>query len=148
MTITKWNEQHPLTTKEQIELTDFLYTHLQEYGDAREDIDSCLNYAMNRISDSPTSGTVFSAYVKDELAGVAVVNETGMKDYIPENILVYIATHSDYRGRGIASSLMKEVIGSCKGNIALHVEHDNPAKRLYEKLGFTNKYSEMRLIKK
>jgi ribosomal protein S18 acetylase RimI-like enzyme len=34
-----------------------------------------------------------------------------------------------------------------RGNIALHVEPDNPAKILYEKLGFTNKYLEMRLIK-
>lgn len=147
MRIKSWDEQHPLTTTKQNELVDFLYTHLQEYGDEKKDIASCLNYAMNRISDRPTSGTVFSAYVQDDLVGVAVVNETGMRDYIPENILVYLATHSEYRGQGIASELIKEVIGSCRGSIALHVEHDNPAKRLYEKLGFTNKYSEMRFIK-
>lgn len=147
MIIKKWDDQHPLTTTEQNELVDFLYTHLQEYGDKKKDIASCLNYAMNRLSELSTSGTVFSAYVKEQLAGVAVVNETGMKDYIPENILVYIATHNAYRGQGIASGLIKEVISTCKGNIALHVEHENPAKKLYEKLGFTNKYSEMRFIK-
>lgn len=147
MTIKKWDEKHPLTTKEQKELVDFLFTYLQEYGDAKTAIDACINYAMNRMGDRPTSGTVFSAYIQDELAGVAVLNETGMKDYIPENILVYLATHSNYRGRGIGATLVKEVINSCTGNIALHVEHDNPAKKLYEKLGFTNKYSEMRLIK-
>jgi len=147
MTIRKRDELNPMTTKEQNEIVDFLYTHLQEYGDAREDIDSCLSYAMNRISDRPTFGMVLSAYEQDELVGAAVINETGMKDYIPENILVYLATHSDYRGRGIASRLMKEVIAGCNGNIALHVEHDNPAKKLYEKMGFTNKYSEMRFIR-
>lgn len=147
MRIKRWDEEYPLTTTKQNELVDFLYTHLQEYGDEKKDIASCLNYAMNSISDRPTSGTVFSAYIQDDLVGVAVINETGMKDYIPENILVYLATHSEYRGQGIASELIKEVIGSCRGSIALHVEHDNPAKRLYEKLGFTNKYSEMRFIK-
>ncbi len=30
------------------------------------------------------------------------------------------------------------------GDIALHVEPDNPARFLYEKYGFTNKYLEMR----
>lgn len=31
-----------------------------------------------------------------------------------------------------------------KSAICLHVEPDNPAKRLYEREGFTNKYLEMR----
>lgn len=148
MEIKKWDTAHPLTEAEQDQLTDFLFTHLQEYGDAKKDIRACIRYAMNEISDKPTSGAVFAAYIDRELAGVTVVNETGMKDYIPENILVYIATHNAHRGKGIASQLMQEAITSCEGSMALHVEHDNPAKKLYEKLGFTNKYLEMRYIKK
>ncbi|MDX5426634.1 MAG: GNAT family N-acetyltransferase, partial [Bacteroidota bacterium] len=35
-----------------------------------------------------------------------------------------------------------------EGNVALHVEPDNPAKYLYENIGFTNKYLEMRYQKK
>jgi ribosomal-protein-alanine N-acetyltransferase len=38
-------------------------------------------------------------------------------------------------------------IENTEGNIALHVEPDNPAKNLYERMGFTNKYLEMRLNK-
>ena len=42
---------------------------------------------------------------------------------------------------------MQKAIDYCKGDIALHVEADNPAKHLYEKMGFTNPYLEMRLKK-
>jgi ribosomal protein S18 acetylase RimI-like enzyme len=42
---------------------------------------------------------------------------------------------------------MKRAIELADGDIALHVEPDNPARILYEKLGFTNKYLEMRLKK-
>ena len=51
------------------------------------------------------------------------------------------------RGKGFGKQLMQEAISIAEGNIALHVEPDNPAKKLYESLGFTNKYLEMRLIK-
>jgi len=67
-----------------------------------------------------------------------------MKEYIPENILVYIAVDGSQRGKGIGKKLMQEVMNTIKGSLALHVESDNPAKKLYEKLGFTNKYLEMR----
>jgi ribosomal protein S18 acetylase RimI-like enzyme len=42
---------------------------------------------------------------------------------------------------------MTEAINLAKGDIALHVEPDNPARHLYQKLGFDNKYLEMRLKK-
>ncbi|MDP5096315.1 MAG: GNAT family N-acetyltransferase, partial [Flavobacterium sp.] len=51
------------------------------------------------------------------------------------------------RGKGYGKQLMQKAIASVEGNIALHVEPNNPAKLLYEKLGFTNKYLEMRLTK-
>ena len=66
---------------------------------------------------------------------------------VPENVLVYIATHKDYRGNGIGKLLMQKAMDVSSGDIALHVEPNNPARFLYEKLGFTHKYSEMRLQK-
>jgi ribosomal protein S18 acetylase RimI-like enzyme len=68
-----------------------------------------------------------------------------MEGYIPENILVYIAVDGSQRGKGIGKTLMQKAISLAQGDIALHVEPDNPARHLYEKLGFTNKYLEMRL---
>jgi len=42
---------------------------------------------------------------------------------------------------------MLKTIDIATGNIALHVEPENPAKYLYEKVGFSSKYLEMRLTK-
>ena len=84
---------------------------------------------------------------ENDISGVVVVNQTGMKDYIPENILVYIATHKNFRGKGIGKGLMQKTIDVAEGNIALHVEPENPARFLYEKVGFSSKYIEMRYKK-
>jgi ribosomal protein S18 acetylase RimI-like enzyme len=43
---------------------------------------------------------------------------------------------------------MDMAIKMANGAIALHVEPDNPARKLYERIGFTNKYLEMRLTRK
>lgn len=132
--------------QEEDQVIQFLFTHLDQYGDAKKDIQKCLNYARGK-NDKP-GGHIIVARDGQEVVGAVILNQTGMEDYIPENILVYIATHHGYRGKGIGKKLMQMAIEHTDGNIALHVEPDNPAKILYEKLGFTNKYLEMRLTKK
>lgn len=126
-------------------ILDFLFKNLEQYGDPKQDIEKCMNYALN---ETPSfGGFIVTASIENNIAGVVIVNQTGMKDYIPENILVYIATDANQRGKGIGKALMQHAIDNAQGNIALHVEPDNPAIKLYEKLGFTNKYLEMRLNK-
>jgi len=51
------------------------------------------------------------------------------------------------RGQGVGKQLMEAALEEAHGNVALHVEPHNPAKRLYERIGFTNKYLEMRYEK-
>ena len=122
-------------------ITHFLFTHLEQYGDAKADILKCIDYVMN-----PTKGgQIIIGTDENKIVGIVILNNTGMKDYIPENILVYIAIDNSQRGKGYGKKLMQKAIASVEGSIALHVEPDNPAKKLYEKLGFTNKYLEMRL---
>lgn len=127
------------------EITQFLFTHLGKYGDPAEDIRKAIDYAL---SQEPGKGgrvlAMRDSLKNNQTTGVVVLNETGMKDYIPENILVYIAVHQEYRGAGLGKQLMEKALSSVKGSVALHVEPDNPAKRLYEHLGFENKYLEMR----
>ncbi|MBI1183097.1 GNAT family N-acetyltransferase [bacterium] len=123
-------------------IADFLYQHLDQYGDARESIMKCIDYALS--NESGRGGCVLLGIIEDKVAGVVVINHTGMSGYIPENILVYIAVDKSYRGQGIGGKLMEYVKKVTMGDIALHVEHNNPAKRLYERSGFTNPYLEMR----
>jgi len=127
------------------EVLEFLFKHLGKYGDPKSAILKCIEYALKERTSF--GGFVLVARKDDQVVGATVINHTGMEGYIPENILVYIATHEDYRGQGIGKKLMKEALKKCKGDVALHVEPDNPAKFLYEKLGFTNKYLEMRYQK-
>jgi ribosomal protein S18 acetylase RimI-like enzyme len=124
-------------------IANFLFTHLEQYGDKVEDILKCIDYAMNPNK----GGNIIVGIDNDKIVGVVILNNTGMKDFIPENILVYIAVDNSQRGKGFGKKLMQKAIDTAEGNIALHVEPDNPAKGLYEKLGFTNKYLEMRLTK-
>jgi ribosomal protein S18 acetylase RimI-like enzyme len=147
-----YNPENPMNQEEKEGTISFLFDHLEQYGDKKEDITKALNFSMkDKDTDPeliPLGGFVLNAYIDNEMVGTVVVNKTGMSGYIPENILVYIATHRDYRGKGIGRQLMEKAFETAEGNVALHVEPDNPARFLYEKVGMTSKYLEMRYIRK
>ena len=128
------------TQSSKIEIASFLEHHLGRFGDKKEDILKAIDYSLN-----PAKGGFVVVYKEEnEIKAAVVVNKTGMDGYIPGHILVYIAVHESMRGKGIGKEIMQQVMDNAKGGIALHVEPDNPAKKLYERLGFTNKYLEMR----
>jgi ribosomal protein S18 acetylase RimI-like enzyme len=141
-----YNKDFKPTQKEKEAIVQFLFKHLEEFGDEKEAILKCLNFAV-KDSESGLGGFVLVLNDKSETLGITIVNKTGMEGYIPENILVYIAVNSNARGQGIGKKIMQKAIEISEGDIALHVEPNNPAKFLYEKLGFENKYLEMRLKK-
>lgn len=125
-------------------IANFLFKHLEQYGDPKDQILACLDYVFN----PDKGGFVALAYNDDqEIMGATIVNNTGMSGYIPENILVYIAVDAQTRGQGLGKSLMQMALEHADGAVALHVEPDNPARHLYSKLGFTSKYLEMRYQK-
>lgn len=130
---------------EKNEIAAFLYTHLGKYGDSKEDILKAIDFSVKETASF--GGFTLVYRTGDTIAGVVVVNQTGMEGYIPENVLVYIATHPDFRAMEIGTALMNEAIQLTKGDIAVHVEPDNPVRHLYHRLGFKNKYLEMRLTK-
>lgn len=142
--ISKSDQQNP-TGFSREDIADFLYHHLDEYGDKKEHILSCIAYAYG--DEEGQDGFILIAHREQDILGAVIINHTNMGGYIPEHILVYIAVDANERGQGIGKELMERIIEATEGDIALHVEPENPAKFLYEKFGFTNKYLEMRLNK-
>lgn len=145
--ITKiFNPTEKPSESEKNDIAHFLFEHLEGFSDPIEDIEKAMQFALKETESF--GGFIIVAHENTRIVGVVVLNKTGMKDYIPENILVYIATHKERRGKGIGRYLMKQTLDLAQGNVALHVEPDNPARFLYEKMGFTSKYLEMRHYKK
>lgn len=146
ITIAKYNPKNLPEVKEEKEIIHFLFQALEQYGDPEEQIQKAADYALGR--GGKIGGWIFVAKENNKIVAATILNETGMSEYIPENILVYIATDRNQRGKGIGKKIMQEVIAHTKGDIALHVAKENPARKLYERLGFTTPYLEMRLTKK
>ena len=118
-----------------------MHAWLQPYTDRTADIRRCLKYAMDR----KRGGRILLAQVHGDWVGVAVVNYTGMKGYIPGRVLVYLAVTPSARGQGLGTELLRRILRECRGDCKLHVEYENPARRLYERFGFRTKYAEYRL---
>lgn len=147
ITLQKYTTDKKADEPQKQEIIRFLFQHLEQYGDPEADISNAVSYAMGE--QNKPGGLIITATEQDSssLAGAVVINKTGMGGYIPENILVYIATDKDVRGKGIGKMLMQAAVDASEGDIALHCEPENPALHLYKKLGFTSKYLEMRLKK-
>lgn len=146
LTIEQINSATDFKSLSRKDLIEFLFKHLDRFGDSKEAIGKSIDYAFS--GQEGKGGFILTGYLNNELVGAVVMNRTGMDGYIPENILVYIAVDAAKRGNGIGKQLMEAAIDRSQGDIALHVEYDNPAKRLYERIGFGSKYAEMRLYKK
>lgn len=120
----------------------FLHHALDRFADPPEQISAAVDYAFS--TDPGRGGFVLLGEVEGELVGAVVFNRTGMEGYIPGYVLVYIAVEPDRRGEGLGGRLMGRSVEETNGDFKLHVEKDNPAVRLYRRVGLTDKYLEMR----
>lgn len=121
-------------------LAHFFYEHLEEFRDPLDQIIECLEHAQNN------QGHIYCMEDQEssEIMASVVVLETNMKSFVPPYLLVYIAINKNFRGRGLGQKILSFVQNDLDAPIALHVEHENPARKLFEKMGFTSKYAEMR----
>jgi DNA-binding MarR family transcriptional regulator/ribosomal protein S18 acetylase RimI-like enzyme len=124
-------------------LVAFLHAEMQPYHDRPEDI---RRGVVNALSGCPApGGFILTANRGGGLVGALVMLATGMRGYVPEHLLLFVAVERSLRSRGIGRMLIARAMAMTSGDIKLHVEEENPARRLYESLGFVAKYAEMRL---
>lgn len=128
------------------EIVRFIHRQLGPSADDKPDIGRAVDYALSRAPGK--GGFILTAREHGELVGTLVVNDTGMSGYIPEHVIVYVAVDAKMRGRGIGSRLIRQAIARCAGDIKLHVAYGNPARTLYERLGFSSEFAEMRLVRR
>ncbi len=122
------------------EFAEKLHEMLIPFEDAIPEIKSGIHYAL----DKNRGGFILAALENGDIAGALVMLNTNMSGYVPENLLLYVAVDSGKRGKGIGTKLIKRALDLCSGDVKLHVEYDNPAKKLYERIGFQSKYADMR----
>ncbi len=127
------------------EVVMFFHETMKPYHDEVEDIERAMDYAFSDAEGK--GGFLMLAHFNERLAGALLMLDTGMGGYVPENILLFVTVDPELRGKGIGGKLCKYCFDEAEGDVKLHVEYDNPAKRLYERLGMTTKYAEMRYIK-
>ncbi|WP_242204760.1 GNAT family N-acetyltransferase [Aestuariivivens insulae] len=126
-------------------ITNFLHEYSGEFKDTKRAIRKSILYAAKEIPG--LGGYVFVKEEHNEILGVIVVNRTGMNEYMPENLLVYVAVKEGARRQGIGKALIKHTKAYCKGDIGTYINVKNPVIKLFEKQGFTLRNVEMRLIR-
>ena len=68
-----------LSKEQKEDISDFLFEHLEQYGDKKPDIKKAIDYAMDQ-KDSK-GGFVVECHENDELVGAVTVNKTGMSGH-------------------------------------------------------------------
>ncbi len=122
-----------------IEIEKMNKNHLEEIKENLEtEFDDFWNYNILKEELSSDSSKYIVAITKSEVIGFA-----GIKFALDQVDIMNIVTRKDYRNKGVGTLLLRELISICKefkaNSIFLEVSEDNePAIKLYKKLGFEN----------
>jgi GNAT superfamily N-acetyltransferase len=129
-------------------LVQFFHDSMQPWSDTPTDIDKAFDYCFSKsdgkggflvlMSDNPVGDN-------EQLAGALLMLRTDMDGYVPGHLLLMVSVMPDRRGQGVGRRIIERALEECSGDVKLHVDYENPARRLYERLGFESKYAEMRL---
>lgn len=123
-------------------LERFFHETMAPWNDTAVDVSRALDYLFSE--DPGRGGFLMLLGIDDQLVGAVAMLETGMGGYVPAHILLFVSVDPSRRGQGLGGVLVQRALDECPGDVKLHVEYENPAKRLYERLGFETKYAEMR----
>lgn len=122
-----------------IEIKKMNKNHLEEIKENLEtEFDDFWNYNILKEELSSDSSKYIVAITKSEVIGFA-----GIKFALDQVDIMNIVTRKNYRNKGVGTLLLRELISICKefkaNSIFLEVSEDNePAIKLYKKLGFEN----------
>ena len=123
-------------------LEQFLHQEMKPWQDTPESIRLALDDCFGQTGG--LGGFIMLCRADHRLAGVCIMLRTGMRGYVPEWLLLMIGVEASLRGRGIGGALARRCLAETGTGVKLHVEPGNPARHLYERLGFRVKYAEMR----
>lgn len=94
------------------------------------------NYTDTELDEMPKSINIKMAVLDSKVVGFIKYRQNNEKDYSLSEMWV----DKEYRGRGVASFMMTKMLDNLdtkvKTKISLRVHKDNPAMKLYTKLGF------------
>jgi GNAT superfamily N-acetyltransferase len=145
MVIKTYDAYTRLSTMEADRFANFLFHNQEGKKTSKNAIRKAIQYSTKDIPG--LGGYVFAMEEKDRILALAVVNKTGMGDYIPENFLVFFVVHREHRNIGVEQRLLDYTLQYCKGDVAIHITSDNqyPNKKFFEEKGFSETHLEMRL---
>ncbi|MCA0958323.1 GNAT family N-acetyltransferase [Muricauda ruestringensis] len=145
MVIKTYDAYTRLSTMEADRFANFLFHNQEGKKASKNAIRKAIQYSTKDIPG--LGGYVFAMEEKDRILALAVVNKTGMGDYIPENFLVFFVVHREHRNIGVEQKLLDYTLQYCKGDVAIHITSDNqyPNKKFFEEKGFSETHLEMRL---
>ena len=123
-------------------LARFLHLTMKPWEDTLADIQRAFEYCFSQAEGK--GGFLILALHEQRIGGAVVFLRTGMEGYVPAHILLFVSVSPELRGQGLGRRIVEQGLARCGGTVKLHVEYDNPAKRLYERVGFSSKYAEMR----
>ncbi len=126
-------------------IIQFLEEHMAPYNDPHELLREAIDYSLSM--DPEGTGFIITAAIRDKLVGSLVCVRMNTTGFIPENILVYLCVHRQYRRQGIGRFLLQQAIENTDGNIKIHVNRSNPAVTFLTKHGFANELLDLRYYK-
>lgn len=132
-----------LTILEKSMLINFLEANTENGHFSKSEIAEAVECAVKERAS--LGGFILSLKEENELLGVIVVNATGMENRNPKHRLSLFAVARSHRHNGIAKSLLERAVQQVGNDLAIQLEPGNGEVAFFEKLGFKEKYVEMRL---
>jgi len=120
-----------------------LFDGYRVFYQMESDIVAATKFLRSRITKEES--IIFAAYENNKAVGFTQLYYTFSSVSLQESLILNdLFVHADYRGKSIGEQLLLKAQEFCKENsykgLALETAIDNPAQKLYEKLGWEKDY--------